>query len=145
LDYDAQAANNALGIHVELLEANTPTAVDAAFAKAVELHAGALVVGSDILFVGKPIEMADLAIRLGIPSVHPSRDFVVAGGLMSYGSDFVDAYRLMGIYAGRVLKGEKPANLPVQQATKVQMVINLKAAKALGLTCQSLYSAAPTR
>jgi putative ABC transport system substrate-binding protein len=131
---DTQAANNALGIHVELLEANTHTAVDAAFAKAVELHAGALVVGSDILFVGKPIEMADLAIRLGIPSVHPSRDFVVAGGLMSYGSDFVDAYRLMGIYAGRVLKGEKPANLPVQQATKVQMVINLKAAKALGLT-----------
>ena len=116
------------------MEASTPAAIDGAFAKAVELHAGALVVGSDILFIGRPVEMAALAIRLGIPSIHPSRDFAAAGGLMSYGSDFVDAYRLMGIYAGRLQKGETPANLPVQQATKVEMVINLKAAKALGLT-----------
>ena len=131
---DAQAAHTVLGIQVELLEASTLAAVDAAFSKAVELHAGALVVGSDILFIGRPVEMAALAIRLGIPSIHPSRDFVTAGGLMSYGSDFVDSYRLMGIYAGHILKGETPANLPVQQATKVEMVINLKTAKALGLT-----------
>jgi putative ABC transport system substrate-binding protein len=78
--------------------------------------------------------MAALAIRFGIPSIYPNRGSVEAGGLISYGSDFVDAYRLMGIYAGRLLKGETPANLPVQQATKVEMVINLKAAKALGLT-----------
>jgi putative ABC transport system substrate-binding protein len=131
---DAQAAHTALGVQVELLEASTPAAIDAAFAKAVELHAGALVVGSDILFIGRPVEMATLAGRLGIPSIHPIRDFVAAGGLMSYGSDFVDTYRLMGIYAGRILKGETPANLPVQQATKVEMVVNLKAAKTLGLT-----------
>jgi putative ABC transport system substrate-binding protein len=131
---DAQAARTALGMEVELLEASTPDAVDAAFAKAVELHAGALVVGSDILFIGRPVEMAALAIRLAIPSIHPIRDFVAAGGLMSYGSDFVDAHRLMGIYVGRILKGETPANLPVQQATKVEMTINLKAAKTLGLT-----------
>ena len=131
---DAQAARTALGMEVELLEASTPDAVDAAFAKAVELHAGALVVGFDILFIGRPVEMAALAIRLAIPSIHPIRDFVAAGGLMSYGSDFVDTYRLMGIYAGRILKGETPANLPVQQATKVEMVVNLKAAKTLGLT-----------
>jgi putative ABC transport system substrate-binding protein len=131
---DAQVAHTMLGIQVELLEASTPAAVDAAFSKAVELHAGALVVGSDILFIGSPVEMAALAIRLGIPSIYPNRSSVEAGGLMSYGSDFVDAYRLMGIYAGRILKGETPANLPVQQATKVEMVINLKAAKALGLT-----------
>jgi putative tryptophan/tyrosine transport system substrate-binding protein len=131
---DAQAAHTALGIQVELLAASTPAAVDAAFSKAVELHAVALVVGSDILFIVRPIEMAALAMRFGIPSIHPVRGFVAAGGLMSYGSDFVDAYRLMGIYTGRVLKGEKPANLPVQQATKFEMVINLKAAKALDLT-----------
>jgi putative ABC transport system substrate-binding protein len=131
---DAQAAHTALGLQVELLEASTPAAVDAAFAKAVELHAGALVVGSDILFIGRPVEMAVLARHLGIPSIHPARDFVAAGGLMSYGPDFVDAYRLMGIYAGRILKGETPANLPVQEATKVEMTINLKAAKILGLT-----------
>jgi len=131
---DAQAAHAALGIQVELLEASTPAAVDAAFAKAVELHAGALVVGSDILFFDRQVEMAALAIRLGIPSIHPIRGFVAAGGLMSYGSDFVDAYRLMGIYAGRILKGETLANLPVQQVTKVEMAINLKAAKTLGLT-----------
>jgi ABC-type uncharacterized transport system substrate-binding protein len=130
---EAQAAHAALGIQVELLEASTPAAVDAAFSKAVKLHAAALVVGSDPLFIGRPVEMAALAIRLGIPSVHPIRGFVAAGGLMSYGSDFVDAYRLMGIYVGRILKGEKPANLPVQRATKVEMVVNLKAAKALGL------------
>jgi ABC-type uncharacterized transport system substrate-binding protein len=131
---EAQAAHTALGVQVELWEASTPAAVDAAFSKAVGLHAAALVVGSDPLFIGRPVEMAALATRLRIPSVHPIRGFVAAGGLMSYGSDFVDAYRLMGIYVGRILKGEKPENLPVQRATKVEMAINLKTAKALGLT-----------
>jgi putative ABC transport system substrate-binding protein len=131
---DIRAAHTVLGVQVELLEASTPAAIDAAFSKAVELHAGALVVGSDILFIGRPVEMAALARRSGIPSLHPIREFVPAGGLMSYGSDFVDAYRLMGIYAGRILKGETPANLPVQQSTKVEMIVNLKAAKALGVT-----------
>jgi putative ABC transport system substrate-binding protein len=131
---DAQAAHTALGIQVELLEASTPAAVDAAFSKAVELHAGGLVIGSDAFFIGRPIEMAALAIRLGIPSIHPSRGFVAAGGFMSYGSDLVDTYRLAGIYTGRILKGEQPADLPVQQSTKVEMAVNLKSAKTLGLT-----------
>jgi putative ABC transport system substrate-binding protein len=87
---DAQAAHTALAIRVEVLETSTPAAIDAAFSKAVELHAGALVVGSDILFIGRPVEMAALATRLRIPSIHPSRGFVAAGGFMSYGSDFID-------------------------------------------------------
>ena len=122
---DAQRAQTTLGIHVQLLESST--------IEGVELRAAALVIGSDTLFIGRPVEMAALAMRLSLPSIHPHRGFVAAGGLMSYGSDLVDSYRLAGIYTGRILKGEKPADLPVQQSTKVELVLNLKTANALGL------------
>ena len=84
--------------------------------------------------MARPAELGALAARYAVPAVHPLSEFAVAGGLMSYGSDFADAYRLLGVYVGRVLRGDKPAGLPVQQATKVEMVVNLKAARALGVT-----------
>jgi ABC-type uncharacterized transport system substrate-binding protein len=127
-------ARATLGVQLELLEASTLTAIETAFAKAVELRAGALVIGSDPFFTGAPGEMAGIAMRYGVPSIHPHRGFVAARGLISYGSDLLDSYRLAGIYVGRILKGEKPAELPVQQSTKVEMAINLKTAKSLGLT-----------
>ena len=131
---DIANARATLGVQLELLEASTLTAIETAFAKAVELRAGALVIGSDPFFTGAPGEMAGIAMRYGVPSIHPHRGFVAAGGLISYGSDLLDSYRLAGIYVGRILKGEKPAELPVQQSTKVEMAINLKTAKSLGLT-----------
>jgi putative tryptophan/tyrosine transport system substrate-binding protein len=123
-----------LGVQLEVLEASTIPGIETAFAKAVDIRAGALVISSDVLFTGAPAEMAALAMRYGVASIHPHRGFVAAGGLISYGSDLLDSYRLAGIYVGRILKGEKPAELPVQQSTKVEMAINLKTARALGLT-----------
>jgi putative ABC transport system substrate-binding protein len=131
---DIGNARATLGIQLEVLEASTIPGIETAFARAVDIRAGALVISSDSLFVGAPAEMATLAMRYGVASIHPHRGFVVAGGLISYGSDLLDSYRLAGIYVGRVLKGEKPAELPVQQSTKVEMAINLKTAKSLGLT-----------
>jgi putative ABC transport system substrate-binding protein len=108
--------------------------IEAAFAKVVELRASALAIGAYPLFISRPDEIAALATRYSVPAIHSLRAFAVAGGLMSYGSDFADAYRLAGVYVGRILKGEKPEDLPVQQATKVELIINLKTAKTLGLT-----------
>ena len=131
---DIGNARATLGVQLEVLEASTIPGIETAFAKAVDIRAGALVISSDSLFIGAPAEMAALAMRYGVASIHPHRGFVAAGGLISYGSDLLDSYRLAGIYVGRVLKGEKPAELPVQQSTKVEMAINLKTAKSLGLT-----------
>jgi putative tryptophan/tyrosine transport system substrate-binding protein len=131
---DARAAQAPLGIQIQFLQARTISDIDGAFAKAVELHAGALVMGADAFFTSKLVEIAALAARYGVPTIDIQRGFAVAGGLISYGGDIVDAYRLTGVYAGRVLKGEKPADLPVQQSSKVELVINLKTAKALGVT-----------
>jgi putative tryptophan/tyrosine transport system substrate-binding protein len=130
----ARAAQAPLGIQVQFLQARTTSDIEAAFAKVVELKAGALVIDADPFFVSKQNETAALAARYGVPTIDIQRGFVTAGGLMSYGGDLVDAYRLTGGYAGRILKGEKPADLPVQQSDKIQMAINLKTAKALGLT-----------
>jgi putative ABC transport system substrate-binding protein len=130
----AQAAQTRLGIQVKILRASTPRDLDAAFAKVVELRAGALVAGADSLFTGNVIQLAALATRYNVPTIYQHRDFAAAGGLMSYGSDLPAAYRLCGVYAGRILKGEKPADLPVQQTAKVELVINLKTAQALGLS-----------
>jgi putative tryptophan/tyrosine transport system substrate-binding protein len=131
---DARAAQAQLGVRIHFLEASTISDIDAAFAKVVELRARALSIGSYPLFISRPGEIASLATRYGVPAIHPLRAFAAAGGLMSYGSDFADTYRLAGTYVGRILKGEKPENLPVQQSTKVELIINLKTAKALGLT-----------
>jgi putative ABC transport system substrate-binding protein len=104
-----------------------------AFATLVQLGTEALVIGSDGLLVNRSKQLTELAHRHAVPAIFLYREFVEAGGLMSYGASLVDAYRLVGIYTSRILKGEKPANLPVQQATKVELIINLKTARALGL------------
>jgi len=98
------------------------------------LRVGGLVIGAGSIFIGNRTKFADLTIRHAVPAISQYRDFAVAGGLMSYGADIFDGYRLAGIYTGRVLKGENPADLPVVQATKFELVINLKTAKALGIT-----------
>ena len=130
-----QEAARKLGLELQVLNASTERDFDAAFAKIGQLRAGGLVISSGTsLFSGRSGELAALAARYSVPCVGANRAFVTAGGLISYGADFVDAYRLTGGYVGRILRGEKPADLPVQQATKIELRINLKAAKALGLT-----------
>ena len=131
---EAKEAQTQLGIQIEVLQASTIGEIEAAFARVATLRADGLVIGLSALFTSKVDQMASLATRYRIPASDQLPEFSKSGGLMSYGSDLADAYRLMGVYSGRILNGEKPANLPVQQSTKVQMVINLKTAKALGVT-----------
>jgi putative tryptophan/tyrosine transport system substrate-binding protein len=128
------AAAHTLGLELHVLNASSERDFDEVFAKLIELRAGGLVVGADALFTSHSEQLAALAIHHGVPTVYKGREFAAAGGLMSYGSDITDSYRLAGVYAGRILRGEKPAVLPVQQATKVELFLNLKTAKALGLT-----------
>ena len=108
--------------------------IDAAFERLAEQRAGAILVNTDAFLFSRRNQLVDLAKRYAVPAIFDRRDFTAAGGLMSYGGSVTDIYRLAGVYTGRILKGEKPADLPVQQATKVELVINLKTAKALGLT-----------
>jgi len=129
-----QEAARALGAGLVILEASTAGEIDTAFATLAGRRVNALVVSGEVFFLTQRDRLVDLAARHAMPTVYAFRDFPVAGGLMSYGADFKEPYRLLGAYAGRVLKGEKPADLPVQQVTKVELVINLKTAKALGLT-----------
>jgi len=130
-----QAAARMLGLDLQVLHASNDDEVEAAFAKAAQMHTSAVVMSAgDPFFTSQARPLAALAVRYAMPAVGPGRDFAAAGGLVAYGADINDAYRLAGSYTGRILKGEKPANLPVQQATKVELIINLKAAKALGLT-----------
>jgi putative tryptophan/tyrosine transport system substrate-binding protein len=131
---DLQAAARNLGLQLHLLEASTDRDLDAAFARLVQLRSGGLVISSDLYFYTRSKQLAVLARRYAVPAICGLREFAIAGGLMSYGGNIPDAHQLMGVYTGRVLKGEKPADLPVQQATKVELIINLKTAKALGLT-----------
>ena len=131
---DAKAASRALGLQLLLLEAGTERELDAVFARLPQLRADALVIGADAFMSSRSVQLAALAASYLVPTISPYRPFVVAGGLMSYGGNNTDASRLAGAYAGRILKGEQPANLPVQQSTKVEFTINLKTAKALGLT-----------
>jgi putative tryptophan/tyrosine transport system substrate-binding protein len=131
---DVQAAARKLGVELHVLSANTDRDFDAVFAKLVELRAGGLVIGSSVFFVARQEQLAALTVRYAMPAVFENRQFVAAGGLMSYGGSLPDAYRLAGIYAGRVLKGEKPGDLPVQRGTKIELYINLKSARALGLS-----------
>jgi putative tryptophan/tyrosine transport system substrate-binding protein len=131
---EAREAQALVGIKTTILEASTSRDIDAAFAKAVELKVRALVIGADPYFDSHLDKFAALATRFAMPTIHALHEFVLSGGLMSYGADLTDAYRLVGIYTGRILKGEKPAELPIQQSTKVELAVNLKTAKTLGLT-----------
>ena len=116
------------------MTASTDRDFDAIFAKLTQLRAGGLVISGGAFFLSRQKQLGELSLHHVIPAVSETRDFAVAGGLVSYGADIRDVYRLAGIYTGRVLKGDKPADLPVQQATKVELYINLKTAKALGIT-----------
>ena len=129
-----QSAARTLGLELHVLNASTERDFDAVFAKLAQLHAGGLVIGGDPFFTAKQEQLAALAVRHAVPVVYENHEFAAAGGLMSYGGSITDAFRLAGVYVARILKGEKPADLPVQQATKVELYINLKTAKALGIT-----------
>jgi len=131
---ELQVAARTLGLELHVLNASTERDFDGVFAKLVELRAGGLVIGSDPFFTSRSEQLAALTVRHAVPAIYAWREFAVAGGLLSYGANVTEAYRLAGNYTGRVLKGDKPADLPVQQVTKVELVINLKTAKALGIT-----------
>jgi putative ABC transport system substrate-binding protein len=134
LSRDLQTAARAMRQQILVVSASTESDVDTAFTTLVEKRVGALVVGNDPFFNARPDQLIALAARHAVPAIYPYREFAAAGGLMSYGSNLADPYRLVGIYTGRILKGEKPADLPIQQSTKVEFVLNLTTAKALGLT-----------
>jgi ABC-type uncharacterized transport system substrate-binding protein len=140
---DSQAAALKLGLQLNVLNASTDAELDAAFETFRQMRAGALVIGTDAFFNNRLEKLAALATRNSVLAVYEYHQFVAAGGLASYGGSIIDSYRLAGGYVGRVLKGEKPADLPVQQATKVELIINLKTARALGITVpQSVQSRA---
>jgi putative ABC transport system substrate-binding protein len=129
-----RSAAQALGVEtVHILQASTEADLELAFSRLVQWRAGGLVISADTFFSGQSQQLAALALRHAVPTVSPYREFVTAGGLMSYGASITDLYRLVGVYVGRILKGEKPADLPVQQASKLDLVLNLKTASALGL------------
>jgi len=130
---DLQAAARTLGVQLHVLHASTERDFDFVFATLAQLRASALVISEDAFFVARLEQLARLALRHALPAIFPDRAFAAAGGLMSYGGSIPDTYRIAGVYTGRILKGEKPADLPVQRATKVELIINLKTAKALGI------------
>jgi len=130
----SQAAAQSLGLQLHVVYASSDRDFDAVFEKLTQLRAGALVIGPDNLFTTRSGQLALLTVRHALPAIYEFREFAAAGGLMSYGSSETEFYRLVGTYVGRVLKGDKPADLPVQQSTKVELFLNLKTAKALGIT-----------
>jgi putative ABC transport system substrate-binding protein len=133
LSRDLQSAARAIGLQIHVLQASTEHDIDAAFATLLQVRAGALVIGTDPFFNSRSDQLAALALRHAMPTVYQFREFAAAGGVLSYGASITDSYRWVGFYTGRILKGEKPADLPVQQSTKVELIINLKTAKTLGL------------
>jgi len=131
---DVHEAASAKGLELHILKAGSDSEIEAAFVSLVELQAGALVVGTDPFFNTRRERFAALAAQHAVPAIYPWSEFAVAGGLISYGASLTGALHLSGIYVGKILKGAKPADLPVQQPTKFELVVNLKTAKALGLT-----------
>ena len=134
LSKDLMAAALTRGLKLYVLRASTESEIDAAFTSVIERRASVLVIGTDAFFNGQSKQLAALTVRHSVPAIYQYGDFTAAGGLLSYGGSIKNSYRLAGVYTGRILKGEKPADLPVQQSTKVELIINLKTAKALGLT-----------
>jgi len=130
---EAQVAARVLGVELHIVKASSETEFDGAFAKVKELRTEGLVISGGALFTGSGERLAALTLRHAVPAAFASREFVAAGGLVAYGSAVADAYRLAGVYTGRILAGDRPADLPVQQATKVEMYINLKTAETLGI------------
>jgi putative tryptophan/tyrosine transport system substrate-binding protein len=130
---DLQAAARTLGLTLHVLHASSEQEIDTAFMTLVQLRAGALVIGADAYFNSRSEQLAVLTLRYAIPAIYQFREFVLSGGLASLGTTVADTYRPLGVYTGRILKGEKPADLPVQQGTKVELFLNLKTAKALGI------------
>jgi putative tryptophan/tyrosine transport system substrate-binding protein len=129
-----QTAASALGVQLQVLQASTEQEFDALFAALPRLRAGGLVFTSDPFFAFRSQQLAGLAVRHAVPAITQSRDFTIAGGLMSYGGDFVQSHRQAGVYTGRVLRGERPSDLPVQRVTKLELFINLKTAQSFGIT-----------
>ena len=130
---DLQAAAHRLGLQLHVQQASTDRDFDGAFAGVKRLRAGGLVINSDSFFFSQSHQLASLALQHAVPSIFGFREFVTAGGLMSYGGSLTESFRWVGVYTGRILKGEKPADLPVQQSTKIELFINLKTAQTLGL------------
>ena len=141
LSRNAEAAARTLGLTLHVLRASNEREIEGAFATLVQLRAGALMIAPDAFFNSRTTQVVALAVRHRTPAIGQDREFVAAGGLMSYGGPIDDGYRIVDTYVGRILKGEKPADLPVQQATRLGMAINLKTAKALGLTVPRLVLA----
>jgi len=131
---NVQEAARMKGVQLPVVKAVSESEIDAAFASLVELHAGALVIDADGFFSSRTAQLVELASRYALPAIGASRGFAASGGLIAYGTSLPEGYRQAGVYVGRILKGAKPADLPVQQPTKFELVINLKTAKALGLT-----------
>jgi putative ABC transport system substrate-binding protein len=131
---DLLAAARTLKLQLHVLHASTDRDLETAFRTLVDLQAGGLVIAPDVFFGSRHEQLAALALRNAVPTIYQFREFAAAGGLMSYGGSIADSYRQAGTYTGRILKGEKPADLPVVQSTKVELIINLKTATALGLT-----------
>jgi putative ABC transport system substrate-binding protein len=130
----SQTAAHALGVQLHIVQASSDRDFDPIFERLVQLHVGALVIAPDTVFTAHSKELGMLTVRHALPAVYEFREFAAAGGLMSYGSSETEYYRLVGAYAGKILKGQKPADLPVQQSTKVELFLNLNTAKRLGIT-----------
>ena len=130
---ELQSAARTLGLQLHILNASTERDFDKVFETLLQLRADALVIAPDAMFISRSEQLGALTLRHAVPAITQFREFTVAGGLMSYGGSFTEAARQVGVYTGRILKGEKPADLPVQQIAKVEMIINMKTAKALGL------------
>ena len=131
---DQQAAARALGLQLHVLRASTEGDIETILAGLAQLRASILVIGADPLLTSLGRQLAALTVRHALPAIQGTREFAAGGGLVSYGAAPIEAYRTAGVYVGRILKGEKPGDLPVQRSTKVELIVNLKTAKALGLT-----------
>jgi putative tryptophan/tyrosine transport system substrate-binding protein len=140
-DLHAAVRTLGLGLQLHVLHASAEREIDTVFATLLQLQAGGLVIGHDAFFNGQNERLATLALRHAMPTIYQFREFAAAGGLMSYGTDLADSFRQVGVYAGRILKGEKPGDLPVLQPTKFELFINLKTAKSLGLAVPPLLLA----